>query len=340
MKGVLRLAVFLLLSSAILASPADSIVCHVLDSGFIYETAPFPSCHASTLVETPDGFLAAWFGGTQERHPDVCIYTAILKEGKWTAPVLAADGVAGDDLRFPCWNPVLFRKDNGAVILFYKVGPSPREWWGMYSISADNGRCWSPGEKIPGTLLGPVKNKPLRLEDGTLLHPSSTETQKAWRIHLETSDQDLSRWDKIPIDNRKYQAIQPTLLTYPGGRLQLLCRSREKRILESWSDDQGKTWKPLQVTPLPNNNSGIDGVSLRNGWQLLVCNPLEEGRHKLAVLASRNGINWVTVAVLEDHKTGEYSYPAVIQGKDGRIYITYTWQRKKIKFVCLEVTGH
>ena len=31
---------------------------------FIYETAPFPSAHASTIVELADGnLMAAWFGG-------------------------------------------------------------------------------------------------------------------------------------------------------------------------------------------------------------------------------------------------------------------------------------
>src|SRR5437773_5046450 len=65
----------------------------VLRSEFIYETAPFPSCHASTIAETKPGLIAAWFGGTHERHPDVGIWVSRLESGRWTAPVEAANGV-------------------------------------------------------------------------------------------------------------------------------------------------------------------------------------------------------------------------------------------------------
>eukprot|EP01031_Cornospumella_fuschlensis_P020382 gene20382-24984_t len=97
-----------LLSFSSAADPA------LLKSEFIYETAPFPSCHASTIVETPTGIVAAWFGGTAERNPDVGIWVSRSVEGAWTAPVEAANGVQaqkGEDGkdRYPTWNPVLFQ---------------------------------------------------------------------------------------------------------------------------------------------------------------------------------------------------------------------------------------
>ena len=97
----------------------------VISSEFLYETAPFPSCHASTIAETPRGLVAAFFGGTRERDPDVCIWVCRRVDGKWVAPAQAADGAQADGSRQPTWNPVLFQPHNGPLMLFYKVGPSP-----------------------------------------------------------------------------------------------------------------------------------------------------------------------------------------------------------------------
>lgn len=309
----------------------------LLKSEFIYQKAPFAECHASTIVETPKGMLAAWFGGTHENHPDVCIYTSLCLNGKWSEPVMAADGIASDTLRYACWNPVLFRRDNGDVILYYKVGVNPREWWGMYKVSGNNGKSWSRAVRIPNGLLGPIKNKPQRLPDGRLLYPTSVETRQFWRIYLETSDQKLENWTKTEVDNNNLNAIQPTILFHPGGKIQLLCRSREKRIAETWSEDGGKTWSQLRQTSLPNNNSGLDAVTLPNGKHLLVCNPVEKGRNKISMLGSSDGIRWDELMVLEDQPGGEFSYPAIICANDGTIHITYTFNRKTIKYVHVKV---
>jgi alpha-L-fucosidase len=326
-----------LLSACVQQSPSEKIKAEVLSSEFIYEKATFPQCHASTIIETGNGLLAAWFGGTHERHPDVCIYTSEKRNGNWSVPVLVADGIINDTLRYPCWNPVLFKRDNGDIILYYKVGPSPREWWGVYKVSSDEGKSWSEEMKIPNGLLGPIKNKPERLQDGTILYPTSFETPEKWNIYVETSGQNLKQWGKTEIDNNGFNAIQPTILFHKGGRIQMLCRSKEKKIVETWSDDQGKTWTPLESTSLPNNNSGIDAVSLDNGLFLLVCNPVKQGRNKLAVLASADGKNWNNLIVLEDQPKGEFSYPAIIRGKDGTVHITYTYNREKVKYVHLAI---
>ena len=72
-------------------------------------SAPFPSAHASTIVETPAGLVAAWFGGTREKHPDVGIWLSRHDGRTWSAPVEVATGRQADGRRYPCWNPVLFR---------------------------------------------------------------------------------------------------------------------------------------------------------------------------------------------------------------------------------------
>jgi len=207
----------------------------------------------------------------------------------------------------------------------------------MYKTSADGGRSWSEGFKIPDNLLGPIKNKPVKLKDGTILYPTSFETPEVWNIYLETSGHDLNNWKKTEINNNGFNAIQPTVLFYKNGGIQMLCRSKEKRIVETWSTDQGKSWTPLEATTLLNNNSGIDAVTLNNGLQVLVCNPVEEGRNKLSVLVSDDGRRWNNLIVLEDQPEGEFSYPAIISGEDNTVHITYTYNREKIKYVRLKI---
>ena len=310
----------------------------ILRSEFVYESAPFPECHASTLVETNDGILAAWFGGTRERNPDVSIYTARLANGKWATPIMVADGVVDEKLRYPTWNPVLFQNKPNQLTLFYKVGPSPREWWGAYKTSSDQGKTWSSEVKLEEGFLGPIKNKSVFLPNGEILHPSSLETDKAWTTHMEKSDANLENWRKIEIANGSFNAIQPTVLFHPDGKIQLLSRTQEGKVGVNWSDNQGETWSRMQGSSLINNNSGIDGVTLKSGYHLLVCNPLTKGRNKLSLMGSEDGISWNELFVLEDQASGEFSYPAIIQAKDGTVHLTYTYNRKKIKYVSLQIS--
>src|SRR5262245_5059773 len=92
----------------------------VVKTEFIYDTAPFPSCHASTIVETKAGLVTAWFGGTAERHPDVGIWSSRLENGKWSAPVEVANSVQSPAERYTTWNTVLFQTKSGLLLLFYK----------------------------------------------------------------------------------------------------------------------------------------------------------------------------------------------------------------------------
>ena len=311
-----------------------------LSGTFIYEEAPFPSCHASTIVEAGRGLVAAWFGGSDEGNPDVGIWLSHRDGGRWTAPVQMATGEQPEGKRWPCWNPVLFQPVSGPLLLFYKVGPSPRAWWGMLKTSDDGGDNWTEARRLPEGILGPIKNKPLQLPDGTLLCGSSTESGERpsrWRVHFErTADLGMT-WKTVgPVnDGTEFGAIQPALLSLGGDRVKAVGRTRQGKVFQVSSEDGGLTWGNMAATSLPNPNSGIDAVTLRDGRHLIVYNHTSRGRSPLNVALSDDGSNWKAALILED-TPGEFSYPAVIQTADGLVHLTYTWHRKRIKHVVLD----
>ena len=312
---------------------------------FIYPLTGKPTAqsHASTIVETSNGLVAAWFGGTEEKNPDVGIWFSRLENGEWIKPIEAANGIQAEGKRFPCWNPVLFQPKEGPLMLFYKVGPDPQKWWGMLMTSTDCGLTWTTPRTLPDSIVGPIKNKPVQLADGTIISPSSSENE-GWRVHFELTTDLGKTWKKVPPinDGKENSAIQPSVLIHSNSVLQILCRSREGVILQSWSKNNGKTWSRLSATELPNPNSGTDAVTLKDKRHILVYNHsgMVEGRWggdrtPLNVAISEDGISWKQALLLED-EPGEYSYPAVIQTADGLVHITYTYKRETIKHVVVD----
>jgi len=281
---------------------------------FLYEQAPFPSIHASTIVERKNGDLvAAYFGGTYERDPDVCIWVSIKKKGSdtWSEPILAADGVfelgtpeadlagivaettdasAGPcksrgNKRKSCWNPVLFEMPDGELWLFYKIGFQVSDWTGWLVKSRDGGHTWTAHEPLPKGFLGPIKNKPILIGD-KLLCGSSTEIN-GWRFHVETLDLKTGEWKYIgPIestvaiktdDNQPHpiDCIQPSFLRLKDGRLQVLMRTHNAKLATSYSSDNGETWTPVVLSEVESNQSGTDAVTLRDGRHVLIYNNFE-----------------------------------------------------------------
>jgi alpha-L-rhamnosidase len=317
----------------------------IVKDEFVFERASFPESHAATIAETPAGLIAAWFGGTKEGNKDVCIWTSHLVNNKWTAPAKVADGIMNDTLRYPCYNPVLFYTSGGELLLFYKIGPNVAGWTGWMKRSKDNGKTWSEREALPDGFLGPIKNKPV-VVNGVLYCPSSTE-KGGWKAHIEFTPDNGKTWTKTASlnDGKAMEAIQPSILQHKDGRLQLLCRSRNTTLNETWSSDGGKTWSEMKASGLPNNNAGTDAVTLKDGRQLLVYNHVlpaaswvrgKGPRTPMNVAVSNDGIKWFAATVLEDSPISQYSYPSVIQTKDGMVHIVYTWRRERIKHVVID----
>ena len=344
-KKIVSLGFVLLCCGLLRAATAPAAL---LLAGFINADAPYPSCHSSTIVEVAPGRLvAAWFGGTAERNPDVGIWVSRHEGGRWLPAVEVANGVQPVGARLPTWNPVLFQPKTGPLVLFFKVGPSPSTWWGMMMTSPDAGKTWSAPRRLPDGVLGPIKNKPLELADGTWLAPSSTEGNKdGWLVHFERSTDAGATWSKTePVSKGPgFDAIQPSILVHRDGALEALCRTKQGVVAQTWSKDAGKTWSRLTAINLPNPNSGTDAGTLADGRHLLVYNhsghraaEAKGDRFPLDVAISTDGVTWSRILTLETEpcKAG-YAYPAVIQSADGRIHITYTRNRRFIKHVVLD----
>ncbi len=324
------------------------------------ETKPFDSSHASTLIETKDGtIVAAWFAGSKEGAPDVAIWAARKVGDAWEEPRIIADvrGVA-------MWNPVLFQKQDGTIVLYYKVGKEISIWKTWYVESRDGGVTYTePKELVEGDEnggRGPVKNKPIRLKDGTVLAPASVE-DRVWDAFVDISEDDGATWRMsgiVPVHragmsrNRPYNKeylwgsgiIQPTLWQDEAGDVHMLLRSTSSRIYKSDSKDGGRTWCTAYDTGLPNNNSGIDLAQMKNGDLILAYNPRENlpgafkgPRTPLTLAISKdNGESFTDLLDLENG-AGDYCYPAVICNEKDEILVTYTWKRENIMFCRLKL---
>ncbi len=320
------------------------------ESMFLYDTASFPSCHASTILETKRGtLLAAYFGGQYEGSPDVKIWLSRRNKGHkaWQQQMVAnGEGTA-------CYNPVLTQLPDGTIILFYKIGKNVQAWTGWYKTSTDDGITWSAPHALPHGFLGPIKDKPI-VTDRYLLCPSSKEKDH-WRVHFELFDLSTHQWSyvgplqaeqSIPTMDRPGGApqpiicIQPTIITLPDGTLQALCRTKNSALATTYSADKGRSWTPVTLTDIPNNNSGVDAVTLHDGRHVLVYNDIaaKDGedmaaRNRLSLaLFSPDMTQMLQTFTLEDTAEGEYSYPAIVEAADHSLLITYTWHREKIAF--------
>jgi predicted neuraminidase len=299
-------------------------------------------CHASTIAYKNGDLVAAWLAGTKEAAPDVGVWLARLHDGRWGAPVRVADGRTPDGAALTTINPVLFAPRNGPLMLFYERGQVPADWHAMRMISLDGGYNWSKAKPLGAKISGPAKDKPVQLSNGVVIAGSNTMVD-GWRIHFERSTDGGNTWALVypAVAENPVEAIQPSILDHGNGWLQAVTRTKNGYVFSTESRDWGKTWGKLTSLDIPNPNSGLDALTLADGRDLIVTNPLpyvKDGwdRHKLTVFMSTDHKTFRPVLDLENEANQEFSYPAVIQSPDGKVHITYTWKKIHIKHVVLD----
>ncbi|HET6426343.1 MAG TPA: sialidase family protein [Planctomycetaceae bacterium] len=181
------------------------------------------------------------------------------------------------------------------------------------------------GDKLFQRLGWQPRCKPTVLPSGRILLPLYSDTFSFSLMAI--SDDDGQTWHASqPLIG--FGAIQPSVLRRDNGTLVAYMRENGvlRKVRVSESKDDGETWGPVGTIDLPNPGSGLDAVRLQNGHWLLVYNDTIIGRNKLAVsLSTDEGRTWPHTRHLEDQPTGQFHYPAVIQTKNGRIHVVYSY---------------
>jgi predicted neuraminidase len=130
-----------------------------------------------------------------------------------------------------------------------------------------------------------------------------------------------------------FGGVQPSLVQKRDGTLVAYMRDNgppPQRVMRSESRDGGMSWSPVVDDDIPNPGSGLEVIRLQSGRWAMVCNDTEQGRHRLAVLLSDDeGRTWKWKRYLENDPpgAGSYSYPSIIQAKDGTLHVTYSWSQ-------------
>jgi predicted neuraminidase len=184
------------------------------------------------------------------------------------------------------------------------------------------------------------KNAPVALVDGGWVVPiyhelASTFPELLW---LRTTNGRL-RATKSRISPFWY-GYQPALAPIDADSALAVLRDdgATKSVAIARTDNAARTWSAPEVAPLPNPNSGLDAIRLRDGRLLIAFNDSTAGRDNLRLAMSGDeGRTWAGVATLADEPGADFSYPFLMQARSGDVHLVYTWMRKAIRHVTFSV---
>jgi len=315
---------------------ANRLNMNTIAESLIFEKLPGrPSSHCATLTEALDGsVLAVWYAGSREGAPDVALVAAQYEQGRWSPPRVVLDTPG-----LPDGNPTLWTGPDGTIWLFHVVIHG-RGWDSVlpyYRKSQDGGLTWTDCglfERREGLMF---RCRPVTLRSGRVVLPAYDE--KTWSGVCYLSDDQGQSWRPSAPMVAPRGCIQPAVVELNDGSLLAYLRTGGDGgcVWRSVSVDGGETWSACEDTGLPNPNSGIDLIRCASGRLVLAFNPQQRGRDRLAVGRSDDeGATWQQ-EVVEEATGAEFSYPALLQTRDGRVHLLYTYRRESIKHLVLRV---
>jgi predicted neuraminidase len=317
---------------------------------FIADPSSTPSVHAASLTTLPDGnLLAVWYGGTREGAKDVALYQATFDQRSrtWSPPrVLTEPKEVQQELgRYirKVGNPVLFTDSSGKIWLFF-VTTSMGGWSTSmvnYKTSEQAGESWSATRRLISSpflnISTLVKGEPFQWADGTLGLPVYHEFLGKFGELIRLNDQGQVM-EKIRLTNGRH-SLQPVIVSFDeenGLAFLRNCGDPSGGILAQRTADAGENWSSLSSLSLPNPNTPVAALLLRDNSILLAYNHSSSNRRHLWLARSTNaGQTWQQLHALEqtDRTDAEFSYPALVQSGDGIVHMLYTWNRTHIKHV-------
>lgn len=335
------------------ASASSSTESPFLREEFINPESRQPMSHVASICELPDGALAvAWYAGSREGAGDVAIYLSSRQatDAAWSSPrpIVTRESASRDLNRYvkKVGNPLLFADTSGTLWLVY-VTVAVGGWSGSslnVAISADRGATWTVGQRLT---LSPffnvaelVKNAPVPLDDRGWAVPMyhelvSTFAEVLW-LH-ETNGEIVATKSRM---SAGWFGYQPALTQLSAGRALAILRDdgATRALSIARTEDAGRSWSQPEGLTLPNPDSGLDGIRLQDGRLLLAFNDSTTGRENLRLaMSSDEGRTWTRIATLAEEAGADFSYPFLMQTRNGDVHAVYTWHRKAIKHVVFNV---
>lgn len=316
--------------------------------------------HSAAAIELENNnIMAFWYGGTREGHKDVTIYKNIWNSttGQWgqETSIISREITRDSTSRYirKLGNPVVTRGADNSIWLFY-VSVSVGGWAGSainLSISHNEGQSWSPSKRLISSpflnLSTLLKGSPIHYSDGTTGLPVYHELLGKFGELLKLDsygnviDKTRLSWGKT--------SLQPVII--PGSPTQAVNLMRYQgdaphRILFQTTQDAGLSWSPVEKSQLPNPNAGIFGLKLFNSRQLLLAFNNDEQEREDMTLASSddNGKTWQVRKIIEQNRleipdnARQFSYPWLLQTKNGNIHLLYTWHKSHIKHIVFNLS--